>query len=254
MVPASYHSFFSDAAQVAGTLIGLLFVAVSLTPERLGGNDADFQVKAGIAFAALVNGLVIGLIAQLRGPSRDIALPLAPAPATARATCLQMAIMRAVGPRRVPLLRGGPAAVSAGCLDSRGSLAPPTSKRCRTALWSLMAALPRPAPIGHIVISASRDAWQCTWPHELRSPSPNDRLLSPKRRRAVALGQVRWYGQSGQLVLAPPYFAGGGPVGDHLEFCFRADGINYAITLHSWAPLAQVSATLKRLVGSALSK
>jgi hypothetical protein len=42
MVPASYHSFFSDAAQVAGTLIGLLFVAVSLTPERLGGNDADF--------------------------------------------------------------------------------------------------------------------------------------------------------------------------------------------------------------------
>jgi hypothetical protein len=194
------------------------------------------------------------MLAACGGPSRDIALPLAPTPANARATCLKMAIMRAVCPRRVPLLRGGPAAVSAGCLDSRGSLVPLTSKRCRTALWSLMAAPPRPAPIGHIAISASLDAWQCTWPHELRSPSPSDRLLSPKRRRAVALGQVRWYGQSGQLVLAPPYFAGGGPMGDHLGFCFRADGINYAITLHSWAPLAKVIATLKRLVGSALSK
>lgn len=67
MVPASYHSFFTDTAQVAGTLIGLLFVAVSLAPEKLSGNDADFQVKAGIAFAALINGLVIGLTALLPG-------------------------------------------------------------------------------------------------------------------------------------------------------------------------------------------
>jgi len=72
MVPPSYHSFFSDAAQVAGTLIGLLFVAVSLAPERLGENDADFPVKAGIAFAALVNALVIGLIALL--PGDDLAI------------------------------------------------------------------------------------------------------------------------------------------------------------------------------------
>jgi hypothetical protein len=54
MVPSSYHSFFTDTAQVAGTLIGLLFVAVSRAPDRLGGHDADFQTKAGIAFAALV--------------------------------------------------------------------------------------------------------------------------------------------------------------------------------------------------------
>jgi hypothetical protein len=67
MVPASYHSFFTDTAQVAGTLIGLLFVAVSLAPEKLDGHDADLQIKAGIAFAALINGLVIGLTALLPG-------------------------------------------------------------------------------------------------------------------------------------------------------------------------------------------
>jgi hypothetical protein len=70
----------------------------------------------------------------------------------------------------------------------------------------------------------------------------------------VSLGQVLWYGQSGQLVLAPPYFAGGGPVGNHLEFCFHADGINYAITIHSWSPLAEVVTTLKIMVRSALGK
>jgi hypothetical protein len=41
-------------------------------------------------------------------------------------------------------------------------------------------------------------------------------------------------------------------VGGHLEFCFRANRINYAITLHAWPPLAQAVATLEDLVGSAL--
>jgi hypothetical protein len=117
-----------------------------------------------------------------------------------------------------------------------------------------MAAAPKPAPIGHIVISASLDDSQCTWPKELRAHAASDGLLSPNRRRAVSLGQVQWYGQPGQLTLAPPFARGGGMVGDHLEFCFLANGVNYAITLHSWPPLAQVVATLKGLVGSALHK
>jgi hypothetical protein len=113
---------------------------------------------------------------------------------------------------------------------------------------------PIPAFIGHIVISASFDDPQCEYPREARGSVADGALLSPRRTRAVSLGPVRWYGQSGELVLAPPYFAGGGPVGDHLEFCFRADGIYYAITIHSWSPLAQVVATLKQWVGSALGR
>jgi hypothetical protein len=67
MVPASYHAFFGDCAEVAGSLIGLLFVAVSLSPEKPGGADSTFQVRAGTAFAVLTNGLVVSLVALLPG-------------------------------------------------------------------------------------------------------------------------------------------------------------------------------------------
>jgi hypothetical protein len=193
-------------------------------------------------------------IAACGESARDSALPLARTPANALATCLKITIMHDVCPRRVPLLRGRPAAVQAGCLGANGALVSITSKRCRTALWSLMGAPPRPAVTGHIVISASLDDWQCSSAHEVRASAPGDDLLNPNRKRAVSLGWLQWYGHSGELVLAPPYFAGGGPVGNHLEFCFRANSVNYAITLHSWPPLAQVVATLKSLVASALQK
>jgi hypothetical protein len=192
------------------------------------------------------------LITACGAASRNSALPLAPTPRTALGACLKMALMHAVCPPRVPLLSGHPVVLSAACLDSVGARVPVTSKRCRTAAWSLMGAPSRPVDIAHVVIFASHDDWQCTWPHELRAHAASDRLLNPGRRRAVSLGPARWYGQSGQLVLAPPFTHGGGVVGGHLEFCFRANGVNYAITIHAWPPLAQVIATLKSLVGSAL--
>ncbi len=69
MVPAGYHDFFGGCATVAGALIGLLFVAISVAPEKLAGDraSADHQVKAGAAFSALVNTLVIALVALLPG-------------------------------------------------------------------------------------------------------------------------------------------------------------------------------------------
>lgn len=69
MVPVSYHDFFGGCATVAGALIGLLFVAISVSPEKLAGDkaSADHQVKAGAAFSALVNTLVIALVALLPG-------------------------------------------------------------------------------------------------------------------------------------------------------------------------------------------
>jgi hypothetical protein len=67
MVPASFHDFFSGCASVAGALIGLLFVALSVSQEKLTGDDArtDHQVRAAAAFSALVNTLVIALVALL---------------------------------------------------------------------------------------------------------------------------------------------------------------------------------------------
>jgi hypothetical protein len=71
VVPASYHDFFSACATVAGALIGLLFVAMSISPARLSGRSAedDHQVKAATAFSALVNTLVIALVTLLPEPA-----------------------------------------------------------------------------------------------------------------------------------------------------------------------------------------
>jgi hypothetical protein len=71
VVPVSFHDFFSGCATVAGALIGLLFVALSVSPEKLTGADAraEHQVRAGAAFSALVNTLVIALVALLPGAS-----------------------------------------------------------------------------------------------------------------------------------------------------------------------------------------
>lgn len=71
MVPVSYHDFFGGCATIAGALIGLLFVAISVSPGRSAGGRAslDHQVTAGAAFSALVNTLVIALVALLPGAS-----------------------------------------------------------------------------------------------------------------------------------------------------------------------------------------
>jgi hypothetical protein len=67
MVPLSFHDFFSGCATIAGALIGLLFVAISVSPEKLTGATArtDHQVRAAAAFSALTNTLVIALVALL---------------------------------------------------------------------------------------------------------------------------------------------------------------------------------------------
>ena len=72
MVPLSFHDFFSGCATIAGALIGLLFVALSVSSEYLTGEKArtDHQVRAGAAFSALVNTMVIALFALL--PTTDL--------------------------------------------------------------------------------------------------------------------------------------------------------------------------------------
>jgi hypothetical protein len=60
----SYTQFFSGTATVAGALVGLLFVALSVAPERLRGSTAsvEHQAIAGTAFTALVDALFVSLI------------------------------------------------------------------------------------------------------------------------------------------------------------------------------------------------
>ena len=69
MTTASAHQFFSASASVAGTLIGLLFVAISVAPERiLGPEAADVHgVRAAATLAAFTNALTVVMFGLIPG-------------------------------------------------------------------------------------------------------------------------------------------------------------------------------------------
>jgi hypothetical protein len=62
MVPASFQSFFVASAGAGGALIGLLFVAISISPDRIfrDGHPEPTAVAAS-AFTALVNAFFVSL-------------------------------------------------------------------------------------------------------------------------------------------------------------------------------------------------
>lgn len=68
MVPADFANFFLGAAGVAGALIGLLFVAVSVKPDAVRrGAPVTERLRPVAAFSALLDSLVVSLIALIPG-------------------------------------------------------------------------------------------------------------------------------------------------------------------------------------------
>ncbi len=101
MVPPSYLPFFAASMGAAAALLGLLFVAVSIAPERTVGARApvERQMVADSVFTALINAFFV----SMGGTIPDLNLGSIVLPLSVLALAQTLHVGRVLWPRRLNL-------------------------------------------------------------------------------------------------------------------------------------------------------
>jgi hypothetical protein len=90
LVPHDLETYFSVSAALAGTLIGLLFVSITLRYDDIFNRGYRHRARATSAFITLVDALVISLWALI--PSINLGYPAAIAGAAGLAATIRLHI------------------------------------------------------------------------------------------------------------------------------------------------------------------
>jgi hypothetical protein len=101
VTPDQFHGFYAASAGVAGALVGLLFVAVSVTMERMAerGETQIHRVRASAALSAFTNALVLSLFALAPGGGLAVAAIVASGLGLSHVVGSTMSLMRLRTPR-----------------------------------------------------------------------------------------------------------------------------------------------------------
>lgn len=121
MVPETFHDFFLGTAGVAGALIGLLFVAISVTPAATTAKAEHLEQRlhAAAAMSAFLNSLLLSLLTLIPDIQlRPGALTLSAVGVGSTLTLIAVVIIEGVAP------------------SSRRML--PTRRRVRAVAWLLV--------------------------------------------------------------------------------------------------------------------